>query len=57
VWPAIVTLAASRVLLLAHYPTDVIAGLWMGISIDRMMGTASRFMRKVVNRPQQPRGW
>jgi len=33
-WPALIGLAASRVLLLAHYPSDVIGGLALGAAID-----------------------
>ena len=33
-WPALASLAASRVLLLAHYPSDVIGGLALGAAID-----------------------
>jgi undecaprenyl-diphosphatase len=37
VWPALISLAASRVLLLAHYPSDVAAGLGIGVLIERMV--------------------
>ncbi|MBV8752099.1 MAG: phosphatase PAP2 family protein [Hyphomicrobiales bacterium] len=33
-WPALAGLAASRMLLLAHYPSDVIGGLALGATID-----------------------
>ena len=36
-WPSAAALAASRVLLLAHYVTDVAAGLVLGIMIDRVV--------------------
>jgi membrane-associated phospholipid phosphatase len=36
-WPVFATLAASRVLLLAHYPSDVICGLAMGAGIDAVI--------------------
>jgi undecaprenyl-diphosphatase len=36
VWPALALLAASRVLLLAHYPSDVAAGLGLGGLIERV---------------------
>ena len=39
VWSALVGLAASRVLLLAHYPSDVIGGLAMGAAIDGAVAT------------------
>ena len=39
-WPAFATLAASRVLLLAHYPSDVIGGLALGAGIDAAVGKA-----------------
>ena len=42
-WTAFATLAASRVLLLAHYPSDVIGGLALGAGIDQAVG-------KVMNR-------
>ena len=33
-WPTLTALAASRVLLLAHYPSDVLGGLALGAAID-----------------------
>jgi len=36
VWPAMTLLAASRVLLLAHYPSDVAAGLGLGVLVERI---------------------
>lgn len=35
IWSAAATLAATRILLLAHYPTDVVAGLALGAAVDR----------------------
>jgi undecaprenyl-diphosphatase len=40
-WPALAGLAASRLLLLAHYPSDVIGGLAIGAAID---GAVARLM-------------
>jgi membrane-associated phospholipid phosphatase len=37
-WSAFAVLAASRVLLLAHYPSDVIGGLALGAGIDAAIG-------------------
>lgn len=34
-WSGFVSLLASRVLVLAHYPSDVLAGLTLGVGIDR----------------------
>lgn len=36
-WPSAAALAASRILLLAHYVTDVAAGLMLGMIIDRIV--------------------
>jgi membrane-associated phospholipid phosphatase len=35
VWPAAIALAAVRIMLLAHYVTDVAAGLAMGAGLDK----------------------
>ena len=35
IWPAAVALAATRFLLLAHWPTDLAAGLVMGVLLER----------------------
>ncbi|HLH97159.1 MAG TPA: phosphatase PAP2 family protein [Xanthobacteraceae bacterium] len=45
VWPAMVGLAATRILLLAHYATDVAAGLLMGAAIDKFVATALKALR------------
>lgn len=34
-WPAVVALAATRFPLLAHWPTDIAAGLGMGVALER----------------------
>ena len=39
-WSALAGLAASRVLLLAHYPSDVIGGLALGAAIDAAVKSA-----------------
>ena len=39
-WSAFAALAASRVLLLAHYPSDVIGGLALGAGIDAAVTSA-----------------
>jgi membrane-associated phospholipid phosphatase len=43
VWPAMAALAASRILLLAHYPTDVVAGFFLGLSLDKILVKASGY--------------
>lgn len=42
VWPFAAALAATRALLLAHYPSDVGAGLALGFLLDRGIRTLSR---------------
>ena len=49
VGPALLGLAASRILLLAHYPTDVIAGLAFGTVIDRAVALLPGFGRTARN--------
>jgi membrane-associated phospholipid phosphatase len=38
VWPVLASLAATRVMLLAHYPSDVAAGLAFGSMVDKAAG-------------------
>jgi membrane-associated phospholipid phosphatase len=38
VWPSITALAATRILLLAHYLSDVVAGLALGVVLDWGVG-------------------
>lgn len=37
VWPVAAALAGTRIVLLAHYLTDVIAGLALGVMIDKIV--------------------
>jgi membrane-associated phospholipid phosphatase len=37
VWPVLAALASTRVLLLAHYPSDVAAGFGIGAAIGRLV--------------------
>jgi undecaprenyl-diphosphatase len=39
-WPAALSLAATRIMLLAHYPSDVAAGLALGVAVERGVGAA-----------------
>jgi membrane-associated phospholipid phosphatase len=38
-WPGALALAATRILLQAHYPSDIAAGLALGIGVDRVVAT------------------
>jgi membrane-associated phospholipid phosphatase len=37
IWPVALALASTRLVLLAHYLTDVVAGLLLGIAVDRVV--------------------
>jgi len=50
VWPGVISLASSRVLLLAHYPSDVAAGLLMGAFLDKALAPIA-----AVDRASTPR--
>jgi membrane-associated phospholipid phosphatase len=39
IWPATIGLASTRFLLLAHYVSDVVAGLVLGVATDRAIAT------------------
>jgi membrane-associated phospholipid phosphatase len=38
VWPSITALASTRIMLLAHYLSDVMAGLVLGVALDKIVG-------------------
>ncbi len=41
-WCGATALAATRVLLLAHYPSDVLAGLGLGVLVNKAVDRLSR---------------
>jgi membrane-associated phospholipid phosphatase len=47
VWPSITALAATRIMLLAHYLSDVVAGLVLGIALDKIVGRLFGSVRPV----------
>jgi membrane-associated phospholipid phosphatase len=53
VWPAVIALASVRILLLAHYPSDVAAGLTMGAGLNKATARLPSFGPR--NPP--PIGW
>ncbi len=52
IWSGAAALAFSRVLLLAHYPTDVAAGRALGVGLD---GLVEWLRGSRVERPRRPR--
>jgi membrane-associated phospholipid phosphatase len=48
VWPSITALAATRIMLLAHYVSDVVVGLVLGVAIDKVVGRLLRSMRTAL---------
>jgi membrane-associated phospholipid phosphatase len=43
VWPSIIALATTRIMLLAHYVSDVVAGFGLGILLNIVVGRGRRF--------------
>jgi membrane-associated phospholipid phosphatase len=48
VWPSITALVATRIMLLAHYVSDVAVGLVLGAAIDKLVGRLFNSMRATV---------
>jgi membrane-associated phospholipid phosphatase len=42
IWPLGIPLAGTRIVLLAHYPTDVLAGLFLGVTVEKAVTTIRR---------------
>jgi membrane-associated phospholipid phosphatase len=53
VLPAVAALAATRIGLLAHYPSDVAAGLGLGVLLDTAVGGLSRVARALSRIPRR----
>jgi membrane-associated phospholipid phosphatase len=45
VWPLASVLAGTRIMLLAHYLSDVVAGLALGAALDKVVGRLFRVVR------------
>jgi membrane-associated phospholipid phosphatase len=56
VWPSITALAATRIVLLAHYVSDVVAGLALGVGLDRVVGWLFGYVRIVGGRNSRSYG-
>jgi membrane-associated phospholipid phosphatase len=48
VWPSITALVATRIMLLAHYVSDVVAGLVLGAAIDKLVGRLFNSVRATL---------
>jgi hypothetical protein len=48
VWPSITALVATRIMLLAHYVSDVVAGLMLGVAIDKLVGRLFNSVRATL---------
>jgi len=48
VWPLISALAATRIMLLAHYVSDVVGGFVLGLAIDKIVGRLLTSMRTAL---------
>jgi undecaprenyl-diphosphatase len=51
-WPLGISIAATRILLLAHWTTDVIAGLALGVMIERSVWPLWRRLIKRIERAE-----
>ena len=56
IWSSAVALASTRVMLLAHYLTDVIAGFMLGIGIDKVVDGTFRITGLNADREDSLRG-
>jgi len=56
VWPSITALAATRILLLAHYLSDVVAGLALGVGLDKVVGWLFGYSHTVDGRNSRSYG-
>jgi membrane-associated phospholipid phosphatase len=45
IWPTVFVLASTRTLILAHYPSDVAAGLGIGLATNKAVKAALRRWR------------
>jgi membrane-associated phospholipid phosphatase len=51
IWSLAGLLAGTRIVLLAHWTTDVLAGLAMGVGVDRLIAIANRKIGGATNAP------
>src|SRR5712672_2995537 len=54
VWPAMLALASVRVMLLAHYATDVAAGLLIGAGLNKATACLPMNRRRIADPPGDP---